>query len=405
MVLFGCLLGCLMLASCGETEKKRRTVGYKGEARSNAFLGAQRLLEQRGIEVDSRQGMGGLDYNTSTIFLPPSSLNTVGRSKRVLEWVSNGGHLVVMLRGGEKRGNDFTMRRSIQTTFGSDERVPGLDYLMEQIGVEMVERKSEGGSVLDTMDRDDWEAMEERDRVLLDAEETEVFLGGHKMRIHHWPGNALSFDRGLMHERQDDGEYGAGKKDGVYRFLSLYWGGGRVSILSDASPFRNRYIGYGDHASFLIKLVEESRTGAVMFSSGDGDGFFSLVWRHFRMAVYGLLALVVFWLWRSLPRFGPIQDLPDGGSREFSTQVRGVGRFLWRHKRDDAMLASMRGAVTRRLSLYGDGSHEGIFEQLAAGTGLPVESVIEAMTRENVREPGVMVRVTRNLQKIDKSIN
>ena len=123
------------------------------------------------------------------------------------------------------------------------------------------------------------------------------------------------------------------------------------------------------------------------------------------MAVLGLLVTVVFWLWKNLPRFGPEQDLADGGMREFSGQVRGIGRFLWRHKRDDSMLAAMRGTISRRLSLTPDGSHEGIFDQLAASTALPVEAIIEAMTREQIREPGVMVRIVRNLQLILKHIN
>jgi hypothetical protein len=85
--------------------------------------------------------------------------------------------------------------------------------------------------------------------------------------------------------------------------------------------------------------------------------------------------------------------------------VRGIGRFLWHHKRDDSMLAAMRGSISRRLSLDATGNHEGVFDQLAESTSLPVESIIEAMTREQIREPGVMVRVVRNLQLILKHIN
>ena len=91
--------------------------------------------------------------------------------------------------------------------------------------------------------------------------------------------------------------------------------------------------------------------------------------------------------------------------REYLGQVRGIGRFLWRHKRDDAMLGALRRSITRRLALTSGENHEGIFEQLAGITGLPVEQVIEAMSREYVHEPGAMVRITRNLQKIYQHIN
>jgi hypothetical protein len=178
-----------------------------------------------------------------------------------------------------------------------------------------------------------------------------------------------------------------------------------VSLLADASMLRNRYIGYGDHAEFVGELVELSRAGTIVFADGGGDGFFTMVWRHFWMAVLGLAVLTVFWLWKNLPRFGPLQDLPEGEVLEFSGQTRGIGRFLWRHKRDDVMLASLRGAVNRKLSHRDDSNNEHAYEQIAHRADLPLASVVEAMTRDHVREPGVMVRVVRNLQHILKTIN
>ena len=91
--------------------------------------------------------------------------------------------------------------------------------------------------------------------------------------------------------------------------------------------------------------------------------------------------------------------------REYLGQVRGIGRFLWQNKRDDAMLGAMRRTIQGRLALISGEDQEGVFEQLAETTGLTLEQVIEAMTRNEVREPGTMVRVTRNLQKIYQQIN
>ncbi len=380
--LLGGLLVCVMLVSCGKTEKKRRTLGYRGEARANAFLAGQRLLEKQGRDVRSRQGVGELGYDTAVVFVPSSSLNTVGRAKRLLGWVAGGGHLVVMLAGGEKRGNDFRVDNSPRQN-----DTPGVNYLLKALDVEKVDwpRTTDGKTLL----RDQWEAMEEKDRVLLGSEMTEYTLGGRTMKIRHWS------DQGLLH--------GTGKDK--HRYLSLAHGMGRVTLLTDASPLRNRYIGYADHARFLTEIVARSRAGAVVFSNGEGEGFFGLVWRYFWMAVLGLLTLVVFWLWKNLPQFGPSQDVPDGSMREFSGQVRGIGRFLWRHKRDDVMLGSLRRTIRRRLSLMSGESHAGDYEQLSTMTGIPLESIKEAMTREGIRDPGAMVRVVRNLQTILKHTN
>ncbi|HCL96712.1 MAG TPA: hypothetical protein DHW77_02995, partial [Verrucomicrobiales bacterium] len=135
------IVSALLLCSCGETEQKRRTTGYKGEARSNAFLAAKRLLEKYNHEVDQRSGLGDLDYGTSTIFLSPSSMNTMGRAKRLMDWVEQGGHLVFMISGGERSGNDFQIKPTSWSMF--DEESSGMLYLFEQLGVEVVDLDTE----------------------------------------------------------------------------------------------------------------------------------------------------------------------------------------------------------------------------------------------------------------------
>lgn len=391
---------CLLCASCQEKEIKRRTVGYKGKAKSNPFLAAERFLAKEGAEASSEHGLGRLDESTAVLFLPPSSVNTVGRGKRLLQWASGGGHLVLMLEGGEMGGNDFTMHPVSSRWLREPEN--GLDYLLDKIGVKYAPQELEG-KVGDTpMTLDQWEAMEEKERALLGSEKYTVNLGHGALELRRWEPETLGY------RARYPGDYGSrenGVGSGEHRFVSIKHGSGRVSVLADARPLRNRYLGYADHAGFLAGLVELSRPGKVVFSSGEGDGFFSMLWRHFRLGVIGLLLLVVFWLWRHLPRFGPEQDIGGGGTREFSEQLRGTGRFLWRHQRDDALLGALRANVHRRLSLRPGMSREGVFEQLAATSGLPQESVVEAMTRERITEPGAMVRVTSNLQKILKHIH
>lgn len=398
------MLAALLLVSCGKTEKKRRTLGYKGEAKTNPFLAARRFLEKGGKDVEFEHGLSHFDDATAMIFLPPSSINTVGRAKRLIQWVEGGGHLVVMLDGGEMGGNDFTRQPGVMLNLNEEVDRPGLAYLLEELDMSLDDwghESADSQTNIHDLDVDEWEEMKESDRVLLGSEESEIMLEGEPMTIYHWS------DQGLVYEEIYEGEYGSGEGHDTktHRFLSVTYDLGRVTWLSDARPFRNRYIGYGDHAQFLDELTNLSSPGVIIFSSGDGDGLFSLLWRHFPMALVAALVAVIFWLWRHLPRFGPELDIDVGGRREFSSHVRGIGRFLWRHKRDDTMLAAMRAQVNRSLSLQAGVYHEGVFDQLAEKSGIPVDSIIEAMTRENVREPSVMVRVIKNLQLIRNTLS
>jgi hypothetical protein len=166
---------------------------------------------------------------------------------------------------------------------------------------------------------------------------------------------------------------------------------------------RNRFIGYADHAKLLERLVGLSRPGSVVFSKGEGDGFLSLLWRHFPLAVVAMLLLILFWLWQHLPRFGPLRDVSEGQLRLFSGQIRGVGQFFWRQKREDVMLEALRNQVKQSGGLGTSplaDSDDKVFDRLVEQCELSKEEVTEAMTQQEIREPGMMVRVIKNLQKM-----
>ncbi len=407
---FAWLLVCCLFVSCGETEKKRRTVGYKGPARGNAFLAAQRLLKLRGYESEIKSGIAGLDEDTALLFLTPSALNTTSRAAAVLKWVKGGGHLALMISNGEKRSNDF--RPNTTGWIWKSSEIPGVSHVLDALSVKLVEwqhqtaedyfsnlkeEKESKETSSSSLTRDEWEALSEEERVLLGLKEVDFSFAGISHRIY------LRSNQGLEYEELGVNEYGTGKKK--HRCLSLVYGAGRVTIFTDARPLRNRYIGYADHAELLLDLVELSPEGKIVFSDGSGEGLFDLIWRHFWMVVLGAVLTIIFWLWKNLPRFGPQQDIGEGEMREFSGQLRGVGRFLWRQNRDDVMLDALRARVSQKLSLVGNDVDDAAFEQLAQSLDLPVETIREAMKRSEIREPSVMVRVMRTLQLILKQIN
>jgi len=392
-------LACLSICSCTKKEAKKRTVGYKGVARANAFLAAQRLLENNEYDVEMRSGLGRLDDSLSTLFLPSSTLNTEGRGKYLLNWVTVGGHAVVMMGNGEKRGNDFTQNDQATLHLGEEdtdlvEESPGVEYLLKEAYLDTVYDENEEREELDL---DEWEALAESDRVLMNSEVCDFFVGENNLTVHQWS------DKGIVNLQDNEDDRAE------YRYYSVDYGDGRLTFLTDASPIRNRYIAYADHAQLLMGLLGMSKAeGAVAFSNGAGDTLFSLIWKYFKIAIFSFLLLIILWLWKSLPRFGPVQDIPDIQMREFSSQVRGVGRFLWRNKRNEAMLTSLRNTITKNQTLHqGQGGLDqaSLFDQLVQHSELSLEAVTEAMTRINISEPNVMVRVVKNLQLILKTSN
>ena len=98
---------------------------------------------------------------------------------------------------------------------------------------------------------DDWEAMTEEDRVLLESEVSKFQLGGEELEIHHWAEKSLIYDVQYSEDVGSEDDADAN----MHRYLSLMHGGGRVTILSDASPLRNRFIGSADHGHWLCQWV------------------------------------------------------------------------------------------------------------------------------------------------------
>ena len=205
------MLVCVCCFSCGKTEKKRRTLGYKGEAKNNPFLAAERFLTEGGSAVESQHGLSEFNDETTMVFLPTSSINTVGRAKRLLTWVEQGGHLVVMLDGGERGGQDFVKEPTRWSLFDSDVEQPGIDYLLGEFDLELEEwdhERSDSGKDLSDLEIDEWEELKEEDRVLLGSEQSELILNGEPMTIHHWS------NQGLVCPEVYENEFGSGENNG-----------------------------------------------------------------------------------------------------------------------------------------------------------------------------------------------
>ena len=305
----------------------------------------------------------------------------------------------MMMKNSEKRGNDFTQNDQVTLHFGEEdgdlaEESPGVEYLLKEAYLDTVYDENEEREELDL---DEWEALAESDRVLVNSEVCGFLVGENNLTVHQWS------DKGIVNLQDNEDDRAE------YRYYSVDYGDGRLTFLTDASPIRNRYIAYADHAQLLMGLLGMSKAeGAVAFSNGAGDTLFSLIWKYFKIAIFSFLLLIILWLWKSLPRFGPVQDIPDIQMREFSSQVRGVGRFLWRNKRNEAMLTSLRNTITKNQTLHqGQGGLDqaSLFDQLVQHSELSLEAVTEAMTRINISEPNVMVRVVKNLQLILKTSN
>ncbi|MBL8386453.1 MAG: DUF4350 domain-containing protein [Burkholderiales bacterium] len=151
------------------------------------------------------------------------------------------------------------------------------------------------------------------------------------------------------------------------RLLSLPRGKGRVTVAADLGwiAFRGAgtsrdpdwqpiHIGRFDHAEAIVAMIDlaPQRPAAAVRLMG-GTSSLSLVdWlaTHAWPALAGLALVLILWLWRVVPRFGPVEAALPVGDERFATHLEASGRFYRRHLPIEEIHAGLRRRFLKRLA-------------------------------------------------------
>lgn len=376
----GWLAAVMLLAGCGKYEVRTREVGYTGAAKANPYLAAERLLDACGLDASSSAGWSeGDGARVGTLVVPASFLNSRGRISQMASWVSGGGHLIILCERGEAYWDDFAPRSAGMTS--KEEPNNNLDaWLRDNLGVVMRRAEQPAGPL-------------------------EVLHDGRTLTV-AMPSSTvfdLEFDRVEGEFGDADSEYDAAQG---HRLLSLLWDEGRITLLASADPMRNRFIGNHDHATLLVALARLSRPGKVIFIYGGGVSFAALLWERAWAGLLGLAVVLIIWLWRSLPRFGPLcrpaEEVVQGG---YLRHIEAVGDFLWRHGRAGTLLDPLRREIMERFEHHKAGALDAdLFDWLGARAGLPRERVARALTDVGRPDGATYARMMADLQQIRETL-
>lgn len=372
IIRYGLLAGTLlMVAGCGEYEEEEREIGHRGEARIDPYLAGRRFLEELGYEVRRERSWPELGGEDAMLLMPAAMIEGRGTVDQLRRWVSAGGHLVCLFDGASAARNDWG------SMWLQDPPPPeALIEWVESLGMEY-----------------DSEVEEPGDSELADGA-TWMVEGPEEFRIEQ---------AGLPRFVWDPGDEETGES-----FVSMYIGAGRLTLVADARPLRNRYIGEADHALLLAALARASRPGAVVFVVGSGVSFWAMLWRTGWPVIVALLLVVVIWLWRTLPRFGPLKvETRIDDWRDYRRHLEAVGGFLWSHDRGQSLLEPLRREVQDRLQrrrAAAGAQAEDIFKLAESISGVPAERVRRALGGVGKPDPASFTRMTSDLQQLLQSL-
>lgn len=344
----------------GETKYEDVTLGYKAEARFQPWLAASKLLEES-YAVEVRSAAGAIPEEMTMLVIPLGGASSVGEARSMLRWARQGNHLVILGTATDRFRNDW---------LSSAVSAPGSgEPFLKELGV--VIREGE----LKEMD-------------------TECLIGGEKYIM-------TTVDEMVADVSSMGADVVAGDEEAAV-LASVRRGAGRVTLVTSARPWRNRWIGDLDHAGLLEAVAGLQPVTQVIFVNSGRVTFWQLLWQYGWMPVSALGVLMVLWLWRHLTRFGPVVPRETGALRRMAAQLGDQGGFLWMRLPDHgALVESMRHRVRRAAGARGlseDGA--GMHAALAERSGLPEERVAAAMGGGGLAKPEDFRVVVADLQVI-----
>jgi hypothetical protein len=385
LALAGCLPG-----SGGTTVKKERILGYKGKALVDPFLAAKRLLESQDYTVETIRSPSKLGDEPATLFLAASS--SFGTTLQALDWAERtGGHVVLLFSETQAYVNDHDSEENqLFRVFSSD--ASATNPVLGRLGITL---KASAFSKKHTTHNVD----------------------------------SLAEDESLLFATKRDAAFDV---SGVPRRKLLYFAGseqkettmagirignsGVATVITEGTPFRNRYLSENDHADLLVALAQPPKSeysdpwwsGNVFFLLRSDETIFKLLWRHYWMPVIAVLLLVVFWLWRHLPRFGPLRTLKNDDQRRFSEHLKMFGSFLWRRGQTADLLLALRVAIMGKIQkqhpymLRRDDAD--MLPLLAERAGIPLQRADDAWGMTYTKEPTRFTQAMNDLQTIYHSL-
>lgn len=293
----------------------------RGEAASNPFYAAERLVAMLGATSERREALG--DTSPSAVVV----LSTWGwdidaaRRDELESWVEAGGRLVVdaaLVSGsnafegwsGITRARDEELADEV---FEAQEFVEPCEWLYE-----------------------------------ISYENTDVDDEPLEYQV-------CELDRTRWLETSEPLQWALGD-DETLQVVRVAVGEGSVTVIN-AVPFVYREIFAGDHGPLLV-VATQLRAGdhVVFMSEDDVSSLPALVWRHGAPVVTVLLFFIALALWRGAMRFGPLLAPVERARRSLGEQILGTGRFVMRVGGGAALHAAaaraLHEAAARRIGGY-----------------------------------------------------
>jgi hypothetical protein len=362
------LLGVLLLAggawlvSATEWVDVDTPTPARGEALSNPLYATEKLLGALGARVSKRKSLDAMPPPQARLVLVSRNWDLFPeRSKRLREWVAQGGHLVIPgYLAGHKSLKDW-----LPVTEQSPLKQPAMPRIFDKAAKDM-----------------DCRVLTEADDVPASYADSRSFRAcGAYYSPQYLPAN-----------RQAAALWSLQGTGGV-EAVRVQVGQGTVTVLGGWNLLSNSNLLRADNAP-LAATALQARAGAEFWFVAEEarEPFVPWLWHQAWAALLlGLLALALA-LWRASVRFGPLAPSASAHRRSMAEQVRGTARFLHMHgpkALHAAQLRALHESAARQLPRFSQLEPARRTAEIARITGLDARALDRAQA-DRARNPAVL---------------
>ncbi len=323
-------LGWLGSYLLGRLEPYEETIshGPDPEAQANPYLAAEHFLRLQGLQVQRADGLEVLHDLPSSgqtlLLLADRTRMTPKQAERLLAWTAKGGHLL------------FVAER-----LWDEEDGKSGDLLLDSLGIQQYQSEDleEDEAEPDT-EADANEPAEQAEDDNPYPELTQLYLENEEAPAY------FGFDTDFHLYDAENRAHAWANSDAATHLLQLYHGDGLISVVSDSWIWQNRAIGEYDNAWLLWYMSQDSQV--TLLYRAERDDLFSLLLRHFPLALAALALLLAFALWHLGMRQGPLQQPASRNRRQLQEHLRGSADFLLRHGGQRSLLQGLQQDILRR---------------------------------------------------------
>ncbi|WP_411847686.1 DUF4350 domain-containing protein [Roseibacillus persicicus] len=369
------LVTAFLLAGCGKYEEREREVGYKGLARINHLLAAERMATQMGLKASSYAGAPVLPPPYGTVLvLPAASLQSEGILEEISDWVDQGGNLIVYLTL-QNEGYDLFSGTDQDPPFQAFLDYFALDFDKQPMRIISREEGESGKS-----ERVWGEKIEWVDFVREDSYQTD----------YHSPYLLTDLDYA---------------EDEASAFQSYDYGLGHLTVLGSAELFTNKHLGKAEHATLLWDILTVGEGDTVWFVHSTRVSFFSLLWQRAPEALIFSLVTLALLVWWAAKGVGPRFVRGTNPSAKLDEHLEASGAFFLKHKAEGVVVSRLREKLFHRLARATNQPFNASQEELltaARAQGILAESEVTALTSPTTNKS--LLSTLQTLKTLDKKL-